>query len=177
METSGLPGWHGGRESACQCRRRWFVPGVRKTPWSRKWQPTPVFLPGESHGQRSLAGYSPWGHRESDTTDPLTFSLFILLVEGAAECLRQEPTVFSPAASWGLKSPFYFLQTLTPYFLFHFGGQRKPSFWQQHFQCRGSGFDLWLGSYEPTWWVMWLKQNINCRCIIDLTIKSSIRRK
>ena len=39
---------------------------VRKMPWSRKWQPTPVFLPGEFHRQRSLAGYSPWGHRESD---------------------------------------------------------------------------------------------------------------
>ena len=35
--------------------------------WRRKWQPTPVFLPGESHGQRSLAGHSPWGHRELDT--------------------------------------------------------------------------------------------------------------
>ena len=36
--------------------------------WRKKWQPTPVFLPGESHGQRSLAGYSPWGHKESDMT-------------------------------------------------------------------------------------------------------------
>ena len=35
--------------------------------WRRKWQATPVFLPGESHGQRSLGGYSPWGHKESDT--------------------------------------------------------------------------------------------------------------
>ena len=41
---------------------------VRKIPWQRKWQPTPVFLPGKSHGQRSLVGYSPWGHKESDTT-------------------------------------------------------------------------------------------------------------
>ena len=41
-------------------------------PWSRKWQPTPVFLPGESHGQRSLAGYSPWGYKESDTIEWLT---------------------------------------------------------------------------------------------------------
>ena len=41
---------------------------VGKIPWRRKWQPTPVFLPGESHGQRSLVGYSPWGHKESDTT-------------------------------------------------------------------------------------------------------------
>ena len=39
---------------------------LRKTLWSRAWQPTPVFLPGESHGQRSLAGYSPLGHKESD---------------------------------------------------------------------------------------------------------------
>ena len=41
-----------------------FNPRVRKIPWRRKWQPTPVFLPGESHGQRSLAGYSPWGPKE-----------------------------------------------------------------------------------------------------------------
>ena len=44
-----------------------FSPWVRKSPWRRAWQPTPVFLPGESHGQRSLAGCSPWGQKESDT--------------------------------------------------------------------------------------------------------------
>ena len=44
-------------------------------PWRRKWQPTPVFLPGKSHGQRSLEGYSPWGHKESDRTErPSTFA-------------------------------------------------------------------------------------------------------
>ena len=42
---------------------------VEKIPWRRKWQPTPVFLPGKFHGQRSLVGYSPWGHQESDTTE------------------------------------------------------------------------------------------------------------
>ena len=50
--------------STCQCRRCWrcqFDPCVRKIPWRRKWQPTPIFLPGKSHGQRSLAGCSPWG--------------------------------------------------------------------------------------------------------------------
>ena len=41
----------------------------QKIPWRREWQPTPVFLPGESHGQRSLVGYSPWGCKESDTTE------------------------------------------------------------------------------------------------------------
>ena len=40
-----------------------FYPWVRKTPWERKWQPTPVFLPGKSHGQRNLVGYSPWGRK------------------------------------------------------------------------------------------------------------------
>ena len=44
-----------------------FDPWVRKIPWRREWQPPAVFLPREFHGQRSLAGYSPWGHRESDT--------------------------------------------------------------------------------------------------------------
>ena len=46
-----------------------FNPWVGNIPWRRKWQPTPVFLPGESHGQRSLAGYSPWGCKESDMTE------------------------------------------------------------------------------------------------------------
>ena len=46
-----------------QCRRRGFDPWVRKILWRRKWQPTPVFLPGKSHGQRSLAGYSSWDHK------------------------------------------------------------------------------------------------------------------
>ena len=46
--------------------------------WRRKWQPTPVFLPGESHGQRSLVGYSPWGRKESDTTERLTHTYITL---------------------------------------------------------------------------------------------------
>ena len=50
------------------------IHGVRKIPWRRKWQPTPVLLPGKSQGQRILIGYSPWGHKESDTTERLHFS-------------------------------------------------------------------------------------------------------
>ena len=57
-----------------QCGRPGFDPWVRKIPWRRKWQPTPVLLPGKSHGQRSLVGYSPWGHQESDTTERLRSS-------------------------------------------------------------------------------------------------------
>ena len=61
-----------GEESACQRRklkRCGFNPWVRKIPWRTAWQPTPVFLPGESHEQRSLADYSPWGRKELDTTE------------------------------------------------------------------------------------------------------------
>ena len=46
-----------------------FNPWVRKIPWRREWQPIPIFLPGESHGQRRLVGYSPWGHQESNTPE------------------------------------------------------------------------------------------------------------
>ena len=48
-------------------------PCVGKIPWRRKWQPTPIFLPGEAHRQRSLLGYSPWGCRESDMTECKTY--------------------------------------------------------------------------------------------------------
>ena len=49
-----------------------FNPWVRKIPWRRKWQPTPVFLPGKSYRQRSLVGYSPWGYKELNMTEPLS---------------------------------------------------------------------------------------------------------
>ena len=58
-----VPWWLSGKESTCQGRRHGFDPWVRKISWRRKWQSTPVFLPGTSHGQKSLAGYSPWGYR------------------------------------------------------------------------------------------------------------------
>ena len=55
--------------------RHGFDPWVGKIPWRRAWQPPPVFLPGKCLGQRSLADCSPWGHKGSDTTEPLTLSL------------------------------------------------------------------------------------------------------
>ena len=57
----GLPWCLSAKESTCQCRRHSFDPWVGKIPWRRKWQPPPVFLPGESHGWSSLVGYSPQG--------------------------------------------------------------------------------------------------------------------
>ena len=58
----GLPRWHRGRGLTCQCRRHMkyeFDPWVRKIPWCKKWQPTPISFPGESHGQRRLGGFNP----------------------------------------------------------------------------------------------------------------------
>ena len=52
-----------------------FDPWVGKIPWRRKWQPIPVFLPGKSHEQRSLVGYSPWSRKESDMTERLTLAV------------------------------------------------------------------------------------------------------
>ena len=56
--SKGISMWLSWKESACQCRRRGLDPWVGKIPWRRKWQPPPVFLPGKSHGQRNLVGYS-----------------------------------------------------------------------------------------------------------------------
>ena len=56
-----------------ECKRPGFEPSVGKIPWRRKWQSTPGLLPGKSHGQRSLVDYSPWGRKESDTTERLHY--------------------------------------------------------------------------------------------------------
>ena len=64
--NADFPGGTSGKEPSCQCKRRkrlGFSLWVGKMPWRSKRQPTPVFLPGESHGQRSLVGYNPWGRR------------------------------------------------------------------------------------------------------------------
>ena len=63
-----LPWWVRQQSVCLQCERPRFNPWLGKIPWRRKWQPTPVRLPRTFHGLRSLVGYSPWGHNESDTT-------------------------------------------------------------------------------------------------------------
>ena len=60
------------KESACNAGDAGSIPGLGKIPWRKAWQPTTVFLHGKSHGQRSLAGYNSWGHKESDTTEQLS---------------------------------------------------------------------------------------------------------
>ena len=68
-----FPGGSDSKVSCLQCRRPGFNPWVGKILWRRKWQPTPVLLPGEPHGQRSTVGCSPWGRKESVMTERLPF--------------------------------------------------------------------------------------------------------
>ena len=65
----GFPGGSDGKASACSAGDLGSIPGLGRFPRRRKWQPTPVFLPGKSHGQRSLVGYSPRGRKELDMTE------------------------------------------------------------------------------------------------------------
>ena len=82
MSLLMLPRWLSGKASACQCRRhrrREFNPWVRKVCLSKKWKPTLIFLPGKFNRQRSLAGYSLWGLKESDTTEPLGTQVSVIV--------------------------------------------------------------------------------------------------
>ena len=68
----------------------WVQAPGQENPWNRKWQPTPVFLPGKFHGQRSLAGYSPWGCKESDTTEHSTHTVVITQGSGLQNLFTQK---------------------------------------------------------------------------------------
>ena len=72
----------------------WFDSWVRKIPWRRKWQSTPVLLPGKSHGQKSLVGYSPWGRKELDTTEHTFF-----LLSGLYSSVQISHSVMSDSAT------------------------------------------------------------------------------
>ena len=114
------PQWLGGslvtdgKESAYKCRRPRFEAG--KIPWRRKWLPTPVFLPGKSQGQRNLAGYSPWSHRELDITELPSRSLFYftsyLVFSSWIQKKYYEPLTEAVIAPWAL--PYFVQQSTTP---------------------------------------------------------------
>ena len=77
MDISGLPWWLRWRGIHPYCGKPGFNSWIGKIPWRRAWQPTPVFLLGKYHGQRSLAGYITWCHKESDTTEWLSTANFL----------------------------------------------------------------------------------------------------
>ena len=99
-----FPGSPEVKASVCDAGELGSIPGLGRSPGWRKWQPTPVFLPGKSHGQRSLVGYTPQGSKESDTTEWLHFlshSQNRLTggasgKESASQCRRQGTLVWSP---------------------------------------------------------------------------------
>ena len=95
--VSCLPWWLSSKELPCQCRRHGLNSWVRKIPWRRKWQPTPVLLPGKFHGWGSLIGYGPWGRKESDTTERLHFH-FSFFDKGGKN-LQREMTIPSISSS------------------------------------------------------------------------------
>ena len=72
----GFPGGSDGKEFTCNAGDLGLDSWVRKTPWWREWLPTSLFLPGECHGQRSLAGYSLWAHKELDITELLSTPMY-----------------------------------------------------------------------------------------------------
>ena len=74
MCSGELPWWLSAKESACQCKRHGFNPWAEKIPWRRKWLPTPVFLPGKSHRQRSLGATVHEVTKELDTSERLTLN-------------------------------------------------------------------------------------------------------
>ena len=94
--------------------RQGFSPWVVKMSWRRKWQPTPVFLPGESHGQRSLMGCSPWGHKELDTTERLsTRAQKVCRPFSAFWPLSKQQ--FSEQESWLLRHFYFFFAYLSSF--------------------------------------------------------------
>ena len=99
-----------GKCVACRhrrCKTLGFDPGVQKIPWSRNWQPIPVFLLKKFHGQRSLVGYSPWGHKESDTTELLSTNTLKQMKKrpyayfGEKHSRQREPQMQKPC-NWNL---------------------------------------------------------------------------
>ena len=87
----GHPRWCNGKESTFQfrsCRRHGFDPWVRKIPWSRKWQPIPIFLLENSMDRGPWKAIVHWGHEESDTTADTCISLFSYLFEGNTRMLK-----------------------------------------------------------------------------------------
>ena len=79
MKEPGFPGSSEVKASARNAGDQGSIPGLGRLPWRRKWQPTPLFLPGESHGRRSLVGYSPQSRKEWDMTEWLHFHFLVFL--------------------------------------------------------------------------------------------------
>ena len=142
-EAKGLPRWPSGKVSACQCSRQWFSPWVEKIPWRRKWQPTPVFLPGKFHGQRSLTGYIVHGIAKHQTwlkahTYVYIYLLLILLV------------VWQKPAQHCKLNRFFFNLKSNKYDLT--GNLRQGTYWMERLSRKLSG--MYLGGKEQMGFIL-----------------------
>ena len=127
MLGEGFPGSNSVKEPGCQCRRckrLEFQPWGRKLPWRGKWQPSPVFLPGKSHGQRSLAGYSPWGRKRVGHN----------LSTEHAHSLDPSPYPHLLHSSWAIRGTVCFLQRVW--------GKSASSHWFTRWERKQAGNDL-----------------------------------
>ena len=103
-----LPWWLSGKESVCQCKRRGFNPWIKKIPWRGNWQPTPVFLPGKPHGQRSMAVYSPWGCKDLITKQlpqHLYLSVFLKYFINTKKTSERDSLARKVSGRWGSGKP------------------------------------------------------------------------
>ena len=126
-----------------QCRRPRFDPRVGKIPWRRKWQPTPVSLPGKSHGHRNLVDCSPWGRKESGTTEWLTQHTTILKNIFFFYLVSQAPSSFFSVS--GLTWHFHFFQGFS---LSHHCQLFPLSFWVPFLPSLQGPFQAWFLSLE-----------------------------
>ena len=97
--TVSFPGDSEDKASACNAGRPGFDPWIEKIPWRRRWQPTRVLLPGKSHRWRSLVGYSPWSHKESDTMVSYFTSLREILLLLLSNTTAAENSKYGPISS------------------------------------------------------------------------------
>ena len=137
---NGFPWWLSGKEFAYQCWICGFDRWVENVPWGRKWQPTPVFLPGESHGQRSLAGCSSWGRKKLDTIERPNNRPQIIGITGYY--CKAEPSCQSLVRTQGLSSPWLSRLSTWPFMLAHRPG--RPRHAQAHllFACLGEALRM-----------------------------------
>ena len=160
-----FPGGISGKEPACSCRRckrHSFDPWVEKIPWSRKWQPTPVFSPGEPHGQGSLEGYSPWGSQQSTEharTHTHTHQLFEM------QWLDFLPIPESHTEQEALRSPHSLFLGLVPAQCLVAGSWGLAGF-------VAVGWQAWWAAAVAGWW--WLSEKLDWSVLEQPTKKGSV---
>ena len=172
----GLPRWLSGKESACQCRRHrrsGFDYWVGNSPWRRKCQPTPVFLPGEFHGQRSLMDYSPRGCKELDKTEHACTGQQVLVECGKANIHVPigSPCLQGSSWSWNsnqkLLSPTERLEPQEEQYVTHLAGEATQ--WLKWTLRR---METKEGSNQP-----WPPSQPRAQCLLSKQVRRGARRR